>query len=305
SATNSVYQLNYNSKTSSLTSAVLFTANTSATSANEKQLQLSGVATNGSSVEWTSSNSKVATVSSTGLVTAVAAGTAKITCKAVDGSNKKNTVNVKVIVPASDISVAFKDDQQQVGYGKSATAMATIGSGYGKATINKLSWTVDVVDKNGNAVSNNSTIKNKKLITINNGKVSVNSQIVNYLSSPVSNYYYAKVTAKTTDGTGLSATNKIRIWYPTGKMQMSRFYNSGEGYYYAFIDATGLSATNWPTVTCSTPDVAYGIAEYNGNSGTTGEYVIVIYPLKSGTAKFTVKASDGSNVSHSFSIRVN
>jgi len=45
---------------------------------------------------YSSSNSKVAKVSSKGTVTAVAAGTAKITVKALDGSNKKATVTITV-----------------------------------------------------------------------------------------------------------------------------------------------------------------------------------------------------------------
>lgn len=49
------------------------------------------------SVTWTSSNTSVATVSSSGLVTAVAAGEATITCTANDGSGKSSTVAVQVL----------------------------------------------------------------------------------------------------------------------------------------------------------------------------------------------------------------
>ena len=47
-------------------------------------------------VTWKSSNTKVATVSSNGKVTAKAAGTAIITCTAKDGSGKKATCTIKV-----------------------------------------------------------------------------------------------------------------------------------------------------------------------------------------------------------------
>lgn len=50
-------------------------------------------------VTWTSSNTSVATVSSSGLVTAVAVGTATITCTAADGSGKYATCEVTVIEP--------------------------------------------------------------------------------------------------------------------------------------------------------------------------------------------------------------
>lgn len=47
-------------------------------------------------VGWSSSNEKVATVSAKGVITAVAPGTATITVKATDGTNKKATVKVTV-----------------------------------------------------------------------------------------------------------------------------------------------------------------------------------------------------------------
>ena len=47
-------------------------------------------------VTWSSSNTKVATVNSKGVVTGVAAGTVTITCKAKDGSGKKATCKVRV-----------------------------------------------------------------------------------------------------------------------------------------------------------------------------------------------------------------
>lgn len=52
------------------------------------------------SVTWTTSNQNVATVSSTGKVTAVAAGNATITCSANDGSGMKATCSLTVIDPA-------------------------------------------------------------------------------------------------------------------------------------------------------------------------------------------------------------
>lgn len=53
------------------------------------------------SVSWSSSNKKIATVSSKGKVTAKKAGTAVITVKAKDGSGKKATCKVVVSAPAT------------------------------------------------------------------------------------------------------------------------------------------------------------------------------------------------------------
>lgn len=50
-------------------------------------------------IAWTTSNKKVATVSSKGVVKAVGTGSATITAKAIDGSGKKATYKVKVTDP--------------------------------------------------------------------------------------------------------------------------------------------------------------------------------------------------------------
>ncbi len=57
-------------------------------------------------IAWSSSNTSIATVDSTGKVTAVAGGSATITAAATDGSNKKATCAITVNVPATGVSVS-------------------------------------------------------------------------------------------------------------------------------------------------------------------------------------------------------
>jgi uncharacterized protein YjdB len=57
------------------------------------------------SVTWSSSNTAVATVSATGLVTAVAVGTANITVKTVDGN--KTAVSAVMVTPGTSFTVNF------------------------------------------------------------------------------------------------------------------------------------------------------------------------------------------------------
>jgi uncharacterized protein YjdB len=59
-------------------------------------------------VTWTTSNKKVVTVSN-GTVKAVGAGSAKVTAKAKDGSNKSAYVNFKVTVPVTKVTVKLKN----------------------------------------------------------------------------------------------------------------------------------------------------------------------------------------------------
>jgi len=64
-------------------------------------------------VKWTSSNTAVATVSSTGVVKAVGLGTCTITASATDGSNVKKTCNVTV---ATASSITYRTHVQTYGW---------------------------------------------------------------------------------------------------------------------------------------------------------------------------------------------
>lgn len=63
--------------------------------------QISPASVTSKSVNWTSSNTKVATVSDSGKVTAISEGETTIVATAVDGSNKYDEITVKVLAPLS------------------------------------------------------------------------------------------------------------------------------------------------------------------------------------------------------------
>ncbi|OKZ56305.1 MAG: hypothetical protein BHV99_06830 [Clostridium sp. 26_21] len=58
------------------------------------------------SVKWTTSNSAIATVSSSGVVTGIKEGNVTITATTTDGSNKKATCNVTIIMPFKDVDTS-------------------------------------------------------------------------------------------------------------------------------------------------------------------------------------------------------
>ena len=79
------------------------------------------------SLTWSSSNKKVATVSSTGVVTGVAEGTATITAAAKDGSRVKAICKVtveKIVVPVT--SVSLDKTSETLNVGKTLTLTATV-----------------------------------------------------------------------------------------------------------------------------------------------------------------------------------
>ena len=103
-----------------------------------KQLTATVTPTNTSNkgVTWTSSNTGVATVSSSGLVTAKAVGTATITVKTSDGSNKSATCTITVQYPAPAVS----------------------GSSTGSHTATTITYTWDQINKIAQAIANASGV---------------------------------------------------------------------------------------------------------------------------------------------------
>ncbi len=91
------------------------------------------------SVSWSTSDNSVATVSSTGEVTAVGGGTATITAMSDDNNTVKAQCTITVNVPVTGISL---DESAIVTYiGKSTTLTATIAPA--DATDKSITWTSD------------------------------------------------------------------------------------------------------------------------------------------------------------------
>ncbi len=90
-------------------------------------------------VKWTTSNKNVATVSSSGKITAKKKGTATITCTAQDGSKKKATCKVTVTQKVNVTSVKLNASAVQLKKGNTTTLKATIAPS--NASNKKVKWT--------------------------------------------------------------------------------------------------------------------------------------------------------------------
>ncbi len=91
-------------------------------------------------ISYTTSNAKVATVSDTGLVTAVGNGKATITAKTTDGSNKKASLQVQVTKKVQSVAVRSKTGEAQLAAGKTLQMVADVTS---DATNKKVNWSVE------------------------------------------------------------------------------------------------------------------------------------------------------------------
>jgi len=144
------------------------------------------------SVDWTSSDTKIATVDSTGKVTAVSAGTASITCMAKDGSDKKATCEVTVTDPTPPKPSVVKVTK--------ITLNKTTAS-VGKGKTMQLTATVTPTNATNKAVTWKSS--NTKIATVSStGKVTAKSAGT------------VTITCTAKDGGGKKATCKVTVTEP-------------------------------------------------------------------------------------------
>ena len=314
----------------------------------DNQIQLTGYARNASSqstmAQWSSSNPSVASVSSSGLVTAHKSGTAKIYLTAMDGSGKKATITVKVTVPASYISIttaipkaetssstpinistplSTSDGKSVVlsgysylAFGKSAAHKVVFGDTYGKPTSKSVDWRVLVceMDSEGNLNNvnywTNVLVGGKKVTISSSGTLTVKSSVKdNWLN--IGGEFVAIVYALTKDGTELMDARGYVLIPPTTymKAEYTTYYGDTNVVGYAYFRSNQWNALSNDnnfgfTATSSNPKVA-GVAKIVavGNN----RYRVVLATGKSGTkgsTKITIKATDGSNKSCSFTVKV-
>ena len=337
------------STSSTLTSAQLFTVDTGRYAVDESEIKIWGTAyynkENNSGKEmmkWTSSNPKIAYIydessSNNGsLVTikAKSAGNVTITCEAMDGSGKKATTKISVIVPVSDITVEpAKGMTNIVGCGKSVTSSVRYGSLYGKPTAKKgATWSYEIAVMRTNRETGdvlfdktyNSDLKKAKLFTQSGSKLTAGSLntyttcIKKYLNEDDDDYTYdlvAIVTAKATDGSGAEndviyrccpMAKKIGIYdYRTGvniaQSKVSMETGKTNSLYYVKSklsdDSLAFIPEVKPTVVSSDTSIATAYCDDNGK-------LVIVSGKKTGTATLTITANDGSGVKCTFKVTV-
>ena len=129
---------------------------------------------------WTSSNTKVATVTSNGTVKAIANGSATITARSIDGGNAHASFTVKVITLARSVSLSNPMDSTFVKKGDTIQFTATVSP---ENTSNKkLNWTssnpgVASVSSSGSITALSAGTTTIKATTTDNSKKSASYTI--------------------------------------------------------------------------------------------------------------------------------
>lgn len=165
------------------------------------------------SVKWTSGNPKVATVSSSGKVTAVANGNTTITATAADGSGKKDicavTVNIPKPADPTPTPTPSVVKVSSVSLNPSSLSLTK------KGQTARLSATVS--PSNATNKSINWSSSNSNVATVNNGVVTA-----------VGNGS-ATITATAADGSGKKASCSITVNIPTTPDTQTITLAGGEG----------------------------------------------------------------------------
>ena len=89
-------------------------------------------------IRWRSSNTRVATVDANGVVRGLKAGTATITVRTTDGSNKRASLRVTVGIPATGVVIT---GNRIVRAGATLRLMATVQPA--NATVKRVTWAVN------------------------------------------------------------------------------------------------------------------------------------------------------------------
>ena len=261
-------------------------------------------------IRWSSSNPSVVSVTENGFVQAHKAGTAKITAAAQDGSNKKQTITVKVTNPVSTIALASSAPQGTMlpypllAAGKSVSHKVIFADTYGKPTNQKVTWSWDAGDY---------TEELSRYVGLSSGgRLSIRSNAVNLIREYTQEGKTLRltVTAQSQDLCGTSATvtyilvsPATRLYVPTKLKTVSiEPGRSREIVFYS--DQFAQSRGSNFVFTSSNPKVASVIGGSSGSgAGEDGCFTLKFYSGQIGTAKITVKTIDGTNRSCTVTVR--
>ena len=237
------------------------------------------------SVNWTSSNIGVATVTQSGVVTAVSNGTSVITCKAQDGSNKTGQCTVTVNIPESGGDTDIKVSSVTV-----SPESATLTSAGETKNL-----TATIEPSNATDTSVNWTSSDTGVATV------TQSGVVRAVSNGT-----AVITCKAQDGSNKTGQCTITVDIPEASGSTNIRVNS--------VTVSPGSATI--TSAGGTKNLAVTIGPSNATdksvnwiSSDTGVATVtqsgVVTAVSNGTAVITCKAQDGSNKTGQCTITVN
>ena len=241
---------------------------TSAVILKGKTLQLSAAPqpsnATSTAVIWKTNNAKIATVTSTGKVTAKAPGTATIICMANDGSRVRALCNITVKIGVSKISL----NQSAVCLNKGKAIVLKAAVSPSNAANKAVTWT----SSNTNVATVTST-----------GRVTAKAKGM------------AIITCTAKDGSGTKATCKIAVRIPVTKITLNKTSATiKKGKSLALSATVGPASANNKSVAWRSSNTSVATVSSNGT----------VTAKAKGTATITCIARDGSGVKATCAIKV-
>lgn len=190
-------------------------------------------AVNNVSLNWSSSKTKVATVSSKGLVTSLSGGTTVIKCQSKDGKFTEYSI-IHVVEPITKIKLS--KTSYKLGVGKKYTLKTTIETNTASDT--RIKW----------------VSSNKRVATVDsNGKVTAKT------------IGYVTITAQALDGSGAEASCDFRIIRPVTSVRINKSsITIVEGRNYKLKATVSPTNATYRSVNWSTSDNKIAIVDSDG-----------------------------------------
>ena len=274
---------------------------------------------NESCIRWSSSNPSVASVTANGFVQAHKAGTAKITAAPQDGSGKKQTVTVKVENPVSKIALSTSAPRGRMlitpllAAGKSVSHKVTFAETYGRPTNQKITWSWELWARKGSESWNLTADFSGYIGLTTSGRLSIRANASNRIRDYIEAGKNLELTviAQSQDLSGAYDTVTYLLVPPATKLYtrkstvsiepggtvMTDFYSN------QFAQSKGSNFV----FTSSNPKVASVIGNSSDSSGSSagedGWFSLVIHSTQTGTAKITIRTTDGTNRSCTITVR--
>lgn len=231
-------------------------------------------------VTWTSSNKKIATVSTAGLVTCKGTGTVTIKATAKDGSGKYATIKLTIKKPVYEIS--FSGNKRMVAGGKTLTLTPKVLAVDGtKPTNSAVSWKIE---------------GDTSYVTFSKGVLKCKT---------VTERKYVTVTAKAKDGSGVSASWDVIICPATTSVQILDENGSRvtQTQYMRVGDTLDLGAISYPNKDNALAAQSWSWKSSSKTYATVNSYGVVT-AKKAGTVTIQATVKDGTGKYDTIKIKI-
>lgn len=275
---------------------------------------------NAGCLRWSSSNPSIVSVTDDGFVQAHKAGTAKITVSALDGSGEKQTVTVKVENPVSTIALFSSAPQGRMlisepllAAGKSVSHKVTFAQTYGRPTNQKITWSWTLKDSNGWDRTEDFA---RYIGLTSGGRLSIRSSAQSILADDrdANTTLYLTVIAQSQESGEAQDSITYRLVPPATKLYVAADRKTvgiepggtREMVFYSdqFARSMGSYSVSNFVYTSSNPKVASVVGSASGSSsGKDGWFTLKLSSTQTGTAKITIRTTDGTNRSCTITVR--